>query len=122
MYDGEADFVSCSAVLGELGIMPRHAPLLSLLKPGVLRILKGQEEELIYISGGILEVQPDEVTVLSDTAIRGEDLDEERAQQAKQDAEEKIKDSVGMDYAAAQAELAQAVAQLQALRQFRRKR
>lgn len=108
---------------GELGVMPGHAPLLTRIKPGVLKInLPDGGEELMYVAGGVLEVQPNKVTVLADTAERGDDLDEARAEAARQAAEDKIQRGAdGMDYAAAQAELAQAAAQLRAIRQLRRK-
>ena len=108
---------------GELGIYPRHTPLLTTLKPGAVRIKvpNQAEEELVYVSGGILEVQPHVVTILSDTAIRGADLDEAKALEAKRAAEEAMKDKAAtMDYAQAQAELAQAVAQLAAIKKLRK--
>ena len=109
---------------GELGILPRHAPLLTTVRAGVLKIVAPDgEEEFIYISGGVLEAQPDGVTVLVDVGERGEDLDEARAEEARKNAEERIKASPkGADYAAAQAELAQAAAQLAAIRKLREKR
>jgi F-type H+-transporting ATPase subunit epsilon len=109
--------------LGELGIYPRHTALLTRIKPGSVRLkLPDQgEEELIYVSGGMLEVQPDVVTILADTAIRGGDLDEARAMQAKQDAEEAMKNRTSdIDYAQAQSELAEAIAQLAAIKQLRK--
>ena len=108
---------------GELGIYPRHTPLLTTLKPGSVRIkVPNQvEEEVIYVSGGILEVQPHIVTILSDTAIRGGDLDEAKALEAKRAAEEAMKDKAAtMDYAQAQVELAQAIAQLAAIKKLRK--
>jgi len=108
---------------GELGIYPRHTPLLTTLKPGAVRIKvpNQAEEELVYVSGGILEVQPHVVTILSDSAIRGADLDEAKALEAKRAAEEAMKDKAAtMDYAQAQAELAQAVAQLAAIKKLRK--
>lgn len=122
IFSGIAEFVVVPAAMGEVGIYPRHAPLLTRIKPGTIRIkIPNQNaEELIYVSGGILEVQPQVVTVLSDTAIRGKDLDEEKALAAKEKAEEAMKDrSSSMDYARAQAELAQAVAQIQAIQKLR---
>ncbi len=108
---------------GELGIMPGHSPLLTRIKPGVLRInLPEGEEEVMYVSGGVLEVQPDKITVLADVAERGDALDESRAEESRRAAEAKLQQGVsGMDYAAAQAELAQSVAQLQAIRKLRQK-
>jgi len=108
---------------GELGIYPRHTPLLTTLKPGSVRIKvpNQAEEELVYVSGGILEVQPHLVTILSDSAIRGSDLDEAKALEAKRAAEEAMKDKAAtLDYAQAQAELAQAVAQLSAIKKLRK--
>ena len=123
IFSGVAEFVAVPAEMGELGIYPRHAPLLTRLKPGSVRIkIPDQaEEELIYVSGGILEVQPNVVTILSDTAMRGQDLDEAKALEAKQKAEEAMKNHAGsMDYAKAQAELAEAVAQIQAIHKLRK--
>lgn len=121
LYAGEAEMVIVPGIMGELGILPRHAPLLTQIKPGVLRIkLAGGEEELVYVAGGVLEVQPDKVMVLADVAERGEDLDEERAEAARKAAEEKLQSvDADMDYAQAQAELARAAAQLQAIRRLR---
>lgn len=124
IYSGLAEFVVVPAEMGEVGIYPRHAPLISRIKPGSVRIKAPDQEEenLIYVSGGILEVQPGVVTILSDTAIRGADLDEERALEAKRQAEELMKDrSSAMDYAKAQAELAEAIAQLAAIQKLRKK-
>lgn len=122
LYSGVAAMVVAPGESGELGILPGHAPLLTRIKPGVLKInLPDGNEELIYVSGGVLEAQPDKITVLADVAERGEELDEERAEKARQTAEQKLQSgSAGMDYAAAQAELAQAVAQLQAIRKLRK--
>jgi len=109
--------------MGELGIYPRHAPLLTRIKAGSVRIKRPDvaEEELIYVSGGMLEVQPSVVTILSDTAIRGKDLDEARALEAKQTAEEAMKNRTSdIDYAQAQSELIEAVAQLRAIQQIRK--
>jgi F-type H+-transporting ATPase subunit epsilon len=124
IYSGLAEFVVVPAEMGEVGIYPRHAPMLTRIKPGSIRIKSPDrtEEDLIYVSGGILEVQPGVVTILSDTAIRGADLDEARALEAKKAAEEAMRDRTGaMEYAQAQAELAQAVAQLQAIQKLRGK-
>lgn len=125
LYSGLAEFVVVPAEMGEVGIYPRHAPLLSRIKPGSVRIKSPDkaEEDLIYVSGGILEVQPGVVTILSDTAIRGADLDEARVLEAKKQAEEAMANRTGaMEYAQAQAELAQAVAQLQAIDKLRKHR
>lgn len=123
LYTGIAEVVIAPGARGELGIYPRHTPLLTTLKPGSVRIkVPNQvEEEVIYVSGGILEVQPHMVTILSDTAIRGGDLDEAKALEAKRAAEEALKDKAAtMDYAQAQAELAQAIAQLAAIKKLRK--
>ena len=124
IFSGLAELVIVPGEYGELGILPRHTPLLTRIKPGSVRLkLPDQEkEELIYVSGGMLEVQPDVVTVLADTAIRGADLDEARAMTAKLAAEEAMKNrSSDIDYAAAQAELSQALAQLQAIEKLRKR-
>ncbi len=124
IFSGLAEMVVVPGEQGELGIYPRHAPLLTRIKPGSVRIKLADrpgEETLVYVSGGILEVQPDVVTVLADTAIRGADLDEARALEAKRAAEEALKNRVAdMDLAQAQAELAEAVAQLQAIQKLRK--
>ncbi len=123
LYSGTAEVVIAPGARGELGIYPRHTPLLTTLKPGSVRIKVPDqaEEEVIYVSGGILEVQPHIVTILSDTAIRGGDLDEAKALEAKRAAEEAMKDKAAtMDYAQAQAELAQAIAQLAAIKKLRK--
>ena len=124
IYSGTAEFVAVPGEMGELGIYPRHTPLLTRLKAGSVRIkIPNQtEEELIYVSGGILEIQPFVVTILSDTAIRGADLDEAKALEAKRTAEEAMKDQAAkLDYARAQAELAEAAAQLAAIQKLRKK-
>jgi F-type H+-transporting ATPase subunit epsilon len=124
IYSGLAEFVVVPAEMGEVGIYPRHAPMLTRIKPGSVRIKAPdrEAEDLIFVSGGILEVQPGVVTILSDTAIRGTDLDEARAIEAKRAAEEAMRDRTGaMEYAEAQAELAQAIAQLQAIEKLRKK-
>ncbi len=124
IYSGLAEFVVVPAEMGEVGIYPRHAPLLTRIKPGSVRIKAPDrdEEDLIFVSGGILEVQPGVVTILSDTAIRGADLDEARALEAKRQAEEALKDrSSAMDYAKAQVVLAEACAQLSAIQKLRMK-
>ena len=123
LYSGTAEVVIAPGMRGELGIYPRHTPLLTTLKPGSVRIKVPDqaEEELVYVSGGILEVQPNVVTILSDTAIRGSDLDEAKALDAKRAAEEAMKDKVAaIDYAQAQVELAQAVAQLATIKKLRK--
>ncbi len=123
LFSGLAEVVVVPGEMGELGIYPRHAPLLTRIKPGSVRlkIPNQSEEELIYVSGGMLEVQPSVVTVLADTAIRGADLDEARALEAKRAAEEAMKNrTADIDYAQAQAELAEAVAQLHAIQKLRK--
>ncbi len=109
---------------GELGILPEHMPLLTRIKPGTLRIRRaGAEEELIYVSGGMMEVQPDSVTVLADTSVRAHDLDEAKAMEAERLAKEALVHRTGaMEIAKAQAELAQAAAQLAAIRKLRSRR
>ena len=124
IFSGLAEIVIVPGEQGELGIYPRHAPLLTRIKPGSVRIKVPDQEEylLIYVSGGMLEVQPDVITILSDTAIRGADLDEARALEAKRSAEEAMKNRTSdIDYAQAQAELAEAVAQLQAIQKLRKR-
>ena len=124
IFSGEAEFIAAPAQMGEVGIYPHHAPMITSIKPGALRIKLAHknEEQLIYISGGILEVQPGVVTVLADTAIRGGDLDEAKAKAAKKAAEEAMKNrSSDVDYAKAQAELAEAIAQIQAIQKLRQK-
>ena len=123
IFSGEAAFVVAPALMGEVGIYPRHTPMLTSIKPGALRIqLENGEEQLIFISGGILEVQPGLVTVLADTAIRGADLDEAKALEVKRLAEEALKSNASeVNYAAAQVELAEALAQLQAISKLRKK-
>lgn len=123
IFSGLAEVVVVPGEMGELGIYPRHSALMTRIKPGAVRIKRPdqEQEELIYVSGGMLEVQPSVVTVLADTAIRGADLDEARALEAKQAAEEAIKNRTSdIDYAAAQAELAEAIAQLRAIEQIRK--
>lgn len=117
MFSGTVQKIRVTGSEGELGIFHGHAPLLTAIKPGMVRIVKQHgEEEFIYLSGGILEVQPSVVTVLADTAIRGTDLDEARALEAKRKAEEHIRSSHGdVDYAQASAELAKAIAKLRVI-------
>jgi len=124
IFSGEAAVVIATAEAGELGIYPQHAPLLTNLKAGDVRIqTEDGEEQVIYVSGGILEVTPKKVTVLSDTAIRADDLDEAAALEAQRKAEQALKDTTAdINYAKAKAELAQAAAQLQALKKLRKKR
>lgn len=122
IFSGLAEFVVVPGEMGELGIYPRHTALMTRIKPGSVRIKRPDAgEEVIYVSGGMLEVQPNVVTILADTAIRGADLDEARALEAKRAAEEAIKNRTSdIDYAAAQAELAEAIAQLRAIQQLRK--
>ncbi|TVQ41372.1 MAG: F0F1 ATP synthase subunit epsilon [Wenzhouxiangella sp.] len=122
IFSGEASMVIVPGEEGDLGIAPRHAPLLTRLRPGQVRvILPSGEEEFYFISGGMLEIQPHVVSVLSDTAQRAGDLDEAAALKAKEEAERAIADrSAGMEVAQAQAQLAQAMAQLAALERFRK--
>ena len=122
IYSGEAEFVVLPGEAGELGIYPRHTPLLTQIKPGAVRIkIPGQaDDELVFVQGGFLEVQPARVTVLADTAIRAKDLDEASAQAAKKAAEEAMQNKTSREeIASAEAELAIAVAQLEAIRKMR---
>lgn len=122
IFSGLAELVSLPGETGDLGILPGHAPLMTRIRPGTVRIKvpNKTDEEVIFVAGGMLEVQPDLVTVMADTAIRGKDLDEAKAMEAKKRAEEMMQTRQGeVNYAAAQAELAQAIAQLAALDQFR---
>ncbi len=123
VFSGVAEFVALPGESGELGILPGHTPLITRIKPGAVRIQKGSDEELVFVAGGILEVQPNHVTILADTAIRGHDLDEARALEAKERAEEDLRDKASdIDYARAQSELSVAVAQLAALAKLRKKK
>jgi F-type H+-transporting ATPase subunit epsilon len=125
LFSGVVEFLVAPAAMGEVGIYPRHAPLITRIKAGSVRLKLPDcdEEELIYVSGGLLEVQPLVVTILADTAVRGRDLDEVKAQEAKQRAEDAMRDrSAAIDYAQAQAELAEAVAQLHAIQRLRKQR
>lgn len=125
IFSGETEFGVFPGEAGELGIYPRHSQLLTRLKPGTVRLkVPGREDyEMVYVSGGLLEVQPSLITVLADTAIRAADLDEAKAAEAKRLAEEALKNrSAEIDYAAAEAELAQAIAQLQAIKKLRNPR
>lgn len=123
IFSGEAEFIVAPATAGEVGIYPHHAPMITTVKQGSLRIKvpNEAEEQHIYISGGILEVQPGIVTVLADTAIRGADLDEAQAIQAKEAAEEAMRNRTSdIDYAKAQGELSEAVAQIQMIQKLRK--
>ena len=124
IFSGEAPFVALPGEAGELGIKPRHTPLITRIKPGSVRIqLENGTEEFVFVAGGILEVQPHCVTVLSDTAIRGKDLDEGKASAARAAAEEALKNASGeLDLARAQSELAVMAAQIAALRKYRDKK
>ena len=125
IFAGEAEFVALPGEAGELGIYPQHTPLITRIRPGAVRIkVPGQaEDEFVFVAGGILEVQPNIVTVLADTAIRGKDLDEAKAEEARKRAEEALQ-NVGsnLEYATAQAELAYATAQLAAIQRLRKLR
>ena len=124
IFSGEAEMVVAPGESGELGILPQHAPLLTRIKPGTVKIkLVGQtDEEVIYVSGGILEVQPKAVTILADTSIRAHDLDEAKVLAAKQAAEEALANrATGQDRALVVAELAQLAAQLQSIQKLRKK-
>jgi F-type H+-transporting ATPase subunit epsilon len=122
IFSGEAAMVFAPAAMGEIGIAPRHAPLLTTLKPGEVRVqLPGGDEQLFFVGGGAIEIQPHLVTVLADTALRAKDIDEAAALQAKQRAEEALKDRGSqIELAEAQAELARAVAQIKALEKLRK--
>jgi len=122
IFHGEAQMVVATGEEGELGIAPRHAALITRLKPGQVRVLlENGDEQFFYVSGGILEVQPNVVTVLADTALRAKDLDEAAARRAKEEAERTLANRAdALEVAQAQAQLAQAVAQLQALERLRR--
>lgn len=122
IYSGMAEMVFAPAEMGEVGIAPRHAQLISRLRPGEVRVRNGNEMEHIYVSGGVLEVQPHLITILADTAVRAHDLDEAAALKAKNSAEEALADRTGkFEYAKAQAELAEAVAQLRTIGNIRNK-
>lgn len=123
IFSGEAEFVVVPASAGEVGIFPHHAPMVTTIKPGAVRIKQTDtaEDTLIFISGGLLEVQPGLITVLADTAVRGHDLDEAKAIAAKASAEEAMKNRTSdMDYARAQAELSEAVAIIQTIERLRK--
>ena len=122
IYSGQAQRVVAPGEAGELGILPEHIPLLTRIKPGTVRVLPvdGGDEEIIYVSGGMMEVQPDRVTVLADTSVRAHDLDEAKAMEAERLAKEALSNRTGaMEVAKAQAELAEAAAQIAAIRKLR---
>ena len=123
IFSGTATMVFASGEMGDLGILPRHAPLLTKLKPGEVRVVRPDgEEDFYYISGGMLEIQPHTITVLADTAARAKDLDEAAALEAKQKAEQALQNrQSGMELAEAERELAEALAQLQAIQKLRKK-
>ena len=123
IFSGNVKNIIAAAMMGEVGIFPNHTPMITPLKPGEVKIITDQDEEkLFFVSGGVLEVQPDIVTVLADTAIRGEDLDEAKAAESKKRAEEALADkSDKIDAAKALAELAQAAAQLKMIETIKRK-
>ncbi|MPZ42112.1 MAG: F0F1 ATP synthase subunit epsilon [Betaproteobacteria bacterium] len=125
IFSGQAEFVVLPGEVGELGVYPRHTPLITRIRPGTVRIkVSGQaDEELIFVAGGILEVQPNMVTVLADTAIRGQDLDEAKALEAQQRAEEARRNAQGaQEIATVESELAMAAAQLAAIRKLRQRK
>ena len=124
IFSGEAKFVALPGESGELGILPRHTPLITRIKPGAVRIqpADGGDEVFVFVAGGILEVQPGKVTVLADTAIRGHDLDEAKASEAKKLAEEAMRNAKSdIDLAKAQGEFAMMAAQIAAIAKLRRK-
>jgi F-type H+-transporting ATPase subunit epsilon len=124
VFSGQAQFVALPGEQGELGILPGHAPLITRIKPGTVRIKKDDgAEELLFVAGGILEIQPGGISVLADTAIRGKDIDEAKVNEAKRLAEQALQSqSYDMNYASAQAELAIALAQLSAVRRLKGKK
>ena len=123
LFSGNVKNIIAAAMMGEVGIYPKHTPMITPLKPGEVKIITEEDEEkLFFISGGVIEVQPDIVTVLADTAIRGEDIDEAKAEESKKRAEEALADkSDNIDAAKALAELAQAAAQLKVIEKIRKK-
>lgn len=124
IFSGPATMLFAPGAMGDLGIMPRHAPLLTSIKPGEVRIVteQGDDELVLYVSGGMLEIQPESVTILADTAQRADDIDEAAALEAKERAEKLLSDQKDdVDYAGASAELAEAMAQLQAIQRLRNK-
>jgi len=124
IFSGQAEIVFAPAVMGEVGILPRHSPMLAILKPGEVRVqTHAGDEEAFFISGGILEVQPHKVTVLADTALRAKDLDEAAAMEAKERAQKLLRDKQSeINYQQAHSELLEAVAQLQAIQRLRKKK
>ncbi|HEV3427568.1 MAG TPA: F0F1 ATP synthase subunit epsilon [Paraburkholderia sp.] len=122
IFEGQAKFIALPGEAGELGILPGHTPLITRIRPGAVRIeAEDGKEEFVFVAGGILEVQPGAVTVLADTAIRGKDLDEAKAGEARKRAEEALQNAgSNLEYATAQAELAYAVAQLAAIQRLRK--
>ena len=124
IFSGDAKFVALPGEAGELGILPGHVPRITRIKPGAVRIEKADGgEEFVFVAGGILEVQPNHITVLSDTAIRGKDLDEAKATDARKEAEEAVKNAKSdIDLAKATSELAVMAAQIAALRKYRQKK
>ena len=122
IFDGEADVVSASSEMGDIGVYPNHAPLLARLKPGQVCLRsQGQEDRLFFVSGGIIEVKPDAVTVLADTVLRGDDLDEAKAAEAKKRAEESLQSKLSdQEAAAALARIAEAAAQLRMIEEIRK--
>ncbi len=123
IFSGEAEFVVLPGEMGELGIYPRHLPLITRIKPGAVRIKTANTEEYVFVAGGILDVQPHAVTVLADTAIRAKDLDEAKAEEAKKQAENALlNQNSKIDYARAQAEIAQAIAQLALIKRLQNRR
>lgn len=124
IFEGEAEFVALPGENGELGVLPKHTPLITRIKPGAVRIKlpNSAQEELVFVAGGILEVQPNRVTVLADTAIRGKDLDEAKAAEAQRLAQEAMANAKSdLDLAKAQSEFAMMAAQIAAIRKLRRK-
>ncbi len=123
LFSGLVEMVIATGEMGELGIAPQHAPLLTSLKPGPVRVIKqGGEEEIFYVSGGMLEVQPLLVTILADTAVRADDIDEAAAAEAKERAEKALRDQASeIEFAKAAAELAEAAAQLRTIQALRKK-
>ena len=124
IFSGPATMLFAPGAMGDLGIMPRHAPLLTRIKPGEVRVItdQGEDELVLYVSGGMLEVQPEAVTILADTIQRASDIDEAAALEAKERAEKLLTDQKDdVDYAAASAELAEAMAQLQAVQRLKKK-
>jgi F-type H+-transporting ATPase subunit epsilon len=124
IFSGEATFVALPGESGELGILPRHTPLITRIRPGAVRIVRADtgEEEFVFVAGGILEVQPGSVTVLADTAIRGRDLDEAKALEARKLAEEAMKNAKNdIDFAKAQGEFAAMAAQIAAISKLRKR-